>query len=99
MAAGLTPVLQVRSAPHWAQRCLGETKTDPPCDPDPADLADFTTAAARRYSGSFGDLPRVRYWQGLNEPNLSFFFYPQYVGDKPVSPFLYRALINGSMPR
>jgi hypothetical protein len=73
---------------------LGETETDPPCDPDPADLADFTTAAVRRYSGSFGDLPRVRYWQGLNEPNLSLFFNPQYAGDKPVSPFLYRALIN-----
>ena len=25
VAAGLTPVLQVRGAPHWAQRCPGET--------------------------------------------------------------------------
>jgi hypothetical protein len=94
VAAGLTPVLQVRSTPRWAQRCVGETVTDPPCDPDPADLAAFTTAAAQRYSGRFAGLPRVQYWQGLNEPNLSLFFNPQYDGDNPVSPFLYRALIN-----
>lgn len=92
--AGLTPVLQIRSAPHWAQRCIGETEFDPPCDPDPARLAAFATAAAQRYSGRFGDLPRVQYWQGLNEPNLSLFFNPQFDGDRPVSPFLYRALIN-----
>jgi hypothetical protein len=75
--AGLMPVLIVDGAPKWAQRC-----TAPPglqasemCDPDPAALAAFATAAARRYSGAFGDLPRVQYWQGLNEPNLTLFFY------------------------
>ena len=31
----------------------------------PGDLAAFTTAATRRYSGQFDGLPRVRYWQGL----------------------------------
>ncbi len=93
VAAGLTPVLQVRGAPLWAHRChSGET--DIPCNPDPAALADFATAAARRFSGSFGGLPRVTYWQGLNEPNLSLFFAPQYEGDRPVSPDLYRVLIN-----
>jgi hypothetical protein len=93
VAAGLTPVLQIRGAPIWAQRChSGET--DAPCNPDPNALAAFATAAARRYSGSFLNLPRVAYWQGLNEPNLSLFFNPQYDGDKPVSPDLYRALIN-----
>lgn len=93
VAAGLTPVLQIRGAPIWAQRChSGET--DAPCNPDPGALAAFATAAARRYSGSFGNLPHVVYWQGLNEPNLSLFFNPQFDGDKPVSPELYRALIN-----
>jgi hypothetical protein len=92
---GLTPVLQIRSAPTWVQRCpAAQIDTGGPCNPDPAALADFATAAARRYSGQFGGLPRVQYWQGLNEPNLSLFFNPQYEGDKPVSPFLYRALIN-----
>lgn len=93
VAAGLTPVLQVRGAPLWAHRChSGET--DVPCNPDPGALAAFATAAARRYSGNFGGLPRVTYWQGLNEPNLSLFFEPQFDGNKPVSPDLYRVLIN-----
>jgi hypothetical protein len=90
--AGLTPVLQVRGAPRWAQRCPGTL--DAPCDTDPADLATFATAAARRYSGAFGGLPRVRHWQGLNEPNLSLFFAPQFIGGKAVSADLYRGLIN-----
>ncbi len=93
VAAGLTPVLQVRGAPLWAHRChSGES--DVPCNPDPAALAAFATAAARRFSGNFGGLPHVTYWQGLNEPNLSLFFAPQFDGDKPVSPYLYRTLIN-----
>lgn len=92
-AAGLEPILQVRGAPPWAQRChSGET--DAPCNPDPGALAAFTTAAVRRYKGDFGGLPRVRYWQGLNEPNLSMFFNPQFDGDRPASPDLYRVLIN-----
>jgi len=92
-AAGLEPILQVRGAPLWAHRChSGET--DVPCNPDPNALADFTTAAVRRYRGDFGGLPRVRYWQGLNEPNLSLFFMPQYVNGKPASPYIYRTLIN-----
>ncbi len=94
VAAGLTPVLQVRGAPLWAQRCSGASETDAPCDADPAALAAFATAAASRYSGNFAGLPRVRYWQGLNEPNLSLFFTPQFEGDRAVSPDLYRALIN-----
>ncbi|HXS48106.1 MAG TPA: hypothetical protein VN756_11680, partial [Solirubrobacterales bacterium] len=51
-------------------------------------------AAASRYSGHFGNLPRVQYWQGLNEPNLTLFFFPQFDGNRAVSPYLYRALIN-----
>jgi hypothetical protein len=93
VAAGLTPVLQIRGAPAWAQRC-GFTSFDTPCDPDPGELAAFAAAAARRYSGTFGGLPRVYYWQGLNEANLSLFFKPQFVDGKAVSADLYRALIN-----
>jgi hypothetical protein len=94
VAAGLTPVLQVRGAPRWAQRC-GFVSIDAPCDMNPADLAAFTTAAVRRYSGQFGGLPRVQYWQGLNEPNLSLFFLPQFDGSgRAVSAELFRTLIN-----
>ncbi len=93
VAAGLTPVLQVRGAPAWAQNC-GPTRYDAPCEPDPTKLAQFTKAVVTRYSGRFEGLPRVRYWQGLNEPNGGFYFQPQFKNHKPVSPRLYRKLIN-----
>jgi len=93
--AGLTPVLMVHGAPSWAQRCsTGRPTWVPVCDPDPAMLAAFATAAARRYSGVYAGLPRVRYWQGLNEPNLSLFFNPQLDGRRVVSADLYRRLID-----
>ena len=91
--AGLTPVFQVRGAPLWASRCA-TSSIDVPCRPDPAALAEFATAAATRYSGFFNGLPRVRYWQGMNEPNLSLFFKPQFEGATAVSADLYRELIN-----
>lgn len=94
VAAGLTPVLQVRSAPAWAERCTPDPQLESVCNPDPVALAAFAKAAARRFSGFFGDLPRVQYWEGMNEPNLSLYFEPQYEGDTPVSPELYRTLLN-----
>ncbi|HYP55936.1 MAG TPA: hypothetical protein VEQ41_06510 [Solirubrobacterales bacterium] len=95
VAAGLTPVLQIRGAPRWAQRCAHAFSNDSPCDLNPADLSAFATAAARRYSGAFGGLPRVQYWQGLNEPNLSLFFLPQFDSSgRAVSAELYRTLLN-----
>jgi hypothetical protein len=96
IAAGLTPVLQVDGTPQWAQRC--QTPGVFPgsiCDPNPGDLRDFATAAASHYSGRTPGVPAVKYFQGLNEPNLSLFFFPQYeTSGKPISPFLYRDLIN-----
>lgn len=95
--AGLMPVLTVDGAPSWAQRCVSPPglQASEMCDPDPAALAAFATAAARRYSGSFGGLPRVQYWEGLNEPNLTLFFFPQFnTAGKGLSPGLYRNLIN-----
>jgi hypothetical protein len=96
VAAGLTPVVLIESAPSWAQRCQAPANVQlvPFCDPDPVALEAFAAAAARRYSGTFGGLPRVRYWQGMNEPNLSLFFYPQFSGGGAVSPALFRRLIN-----
>jgi hypothetical protein len=94
---GLNPLLLVDEPPKWAQRCVSPPglQLSEACDPDPAALAAFATAAARRYSGSFGGLPRVQYWQALNEPNLTLFFFPQFNTEfKPLSPGLYRALIN-----
>ena len=94
--AGLTPMLQLGSVPPWAQRC--ETPSVLPwatCDPDPTVLATFASAAAQHFNGGTPGAPRVRYWQGLNEPNLSIFFFPQFnTAGKPLSPSLYRTLLN-----
>jgi len=92
--AGLVPLLQIYGAPRWAQRCHRHSQSGAPCNLDPKALADFATAAARRYGGSFRDLPRVRYWQVQNEPNLYFFFNPQFKQGKAVSPGLYRTILN-----
>ena len=97
VGAGLTPVLEVYGAPAVGAEMPGagwRPFDGGICNPDPAALAAFATAAARRYSGHFEGLPRVRYWQGLNEPNLSLFFNPQFEGGKPVSPSCIAQLIN-----
>jgi hypothetical protein len=96
VAAGLTPVLQFDGAPTWAQRCTTPASfAGAICDPNPADLRPFAQAAAARYSGRIPGIPAVKYFQGLNEPNLSLFFLPQYeTSGKVVSPYLYRDLIN-----
>ncbi len=96
-AAGLTPYLLIEGPPRWAQRCKSPPNLQivETCDPDPVALAQFATAAARRYNGSFHGLPAVRYWQGLNEPNLTLFFYPQFTNSlTPLAANLYRTLIN-----
>jgi hypothetical protein len=95
--AGLTPVLDVDGTPTWVQRCElpGVVYGRAVCDPDPAALGAFATAAARRYSGLVAGVPRVSYWQALNEPNLSLFFFPQFdTTGRALSPALYRHLIN-----
>jgi hypothetical protein len=82
---GLQPIVGIQNAPEWAERSregFPGTRT-----PDPTELAAFARAAARRYSGTFQGLPRVRYWQVWNEPNLSIFMTPQ-------SADHYRRMVN-----
>jgi hypothetical protein len=93
--AGLTVILSLhQGVPAWAERGGG----GPPGtrNPDPAELGLFARAAAIRYGGSFGGLPRIRYWQIWNEPNLDVFLAPQYNGDEAVSPEIYRAMVNAA---
>ncbi len=92
VAAGLTPLVQVFSAPSWAERC--QEVGSGICNPDPVEFARFSAAAAKRYNGDFEGLPRVRFWEPWNEPNLFSSFLPQYNGKKKVSPDLYRGLLN-----
>lgn len=68
--------------------------------PNASDYKDFSIALAERYSGSFnppgagGVLPRVRYYQAWNETNLPAYITPQFDGNTPVSPGIYRDLLN-----
>jgi len=96
-ARGLTVAFTVVGAPRWAQGA-----NPPPEDeyrvgawkPNPRMFGEFAEAAATRYSGKFGDLPRVRYWEAWNEPNLPRYLAPQWNGNKPKVPELYRRLLN-----
>lgn len=89
-AAGLDPIVDIVGIPGWAL----QPGTSGPGTPKAADLGRFATAAARRYSGSYHGLPRVREWQVWNEPNLMPDLSPQLVGGKPVSPDAYRKMVN-----
>jgi hypothetical protein len=89
-ADGLLPILDLVDAPQWA----AATGRDRASAPDPVEFGRFAKAAAVRYSGSFDGLPRVRYWQAWNEPNLSLYLEPQYVGTTPFSPGSYRSMVN-----
>jgi hypothetical protein len=106
--AELQPLLVINHAPPWA-----EGPGRPPVDgtvgpgswrPSAARLRRFARAVARRYSGTLrvaggATLPRVRYFQAWNEPNLSVDLSPQYERRsgalRAVAPALYRDLLNG----
>ena len=95
VAEGFAPIVYVQTAPRWAQRCTAKSTA---CRPSPSELAQFMTAAARRYSGSFSRLPRVRYWQIWNEPNLNAYLVPQYDAKRrPASPDWYRSMVNAAV--
>ena len=104
---GLTPLLMILSAPAWAEGAHRPALAPPGTwEPNAGQFASFARAAAQRYSGAYPDplyggesLPRVRYWQAWNEPNLPYYLSPQWtrVGNRyaPASPNLYRRLLNG----
>ena len=103
----LEPLVVINDAPDWAENRPPEA---PPAmrdwRVDPGELGKFALAAARRYSGTLPGLPRVRYWQAWNEPNLSTFLNPQLASQltkPPALPFdpadvvsadWYRPMVN-----
>ncbi len=95
-AAGLRVILDIQGAPLWARGKLDYrgNRYDGPFEPSPSALADFATAAATRYGGSFGGLPRVRYWQVWNEPNLTAYLVPLEKKGRLYSPLWYRSMVN-----
>jgi hypothetical protein len=89
---GLAPIASIHSAPDWAEG--PGPGPDGTVSPDPIELARFAGAAAERYSGRVPGLPRVRYWQAWNEPNLNMFLNPQRNGKRFPSPDHYRRMVN-----
>ncbi|HWX44825.1 MAG TPA: hypothetical protein VNY52_05845 [Solirubrobacteraceae bacterium] len=106
VAAGLTPLLVVSCAPDFAEAPHRWRYAYPGSwAPNPVAFGEFASAVARRYSGAFPDplrsgmaLPRVRFLQGWNEPNLARYLGPQWVAQdgrwSAFSPSLYRQLLN-----
>jgi len=106
VAHGQTVLLMASEAPTWAEA------SDMPAGfpysgiwkPDARAFGQFAHALALRYSGHFRDgsgvrLPRVRYFQAWNEPNLPYYLAPQWARNgngpwTPVSPGIYRGLLN-----
>lgn len=104
---GLRVLINITGAPTWAQgprrpsnAAAGSWR------PDPKQFAQFAKAAALRYDGAYRDpsdpliaLPRVRYWQAWNEPNLDQYLTPQWTrkrdgGFMAASAGIYRRLLN-----
>jgi hypothetical protein len=97
----LKVILTIYLAPSWAEGpnrpTTGKSYYISPgsWDPNPQQFAKFVHAAATRYSGSFPDpqspghmLPRVKFWEMWNEPNIPGYFAA------PNSPDAYRTLLN-----
>ena len=102
-ARGLQVMFTVARAPAWAvgPNRPPDSVTQPVnWDPDPKAYGEFGQALATRYSGTYpdplgtGPLPRVRYYAAWTEPNLGVFFGPQWNGNKPVGPTIFRAMLN-----
>ena len=89
VAAGLEPLVSFTAAPAWAEGPnrppVGDNAPTGTWRPNPGAYRLFAQAAAARFSGRTPDpaqmgvvLPRVRYWQAWNEPNLTDFLTPQW---------------------
>jgi len=102
-ARGLEVLFTVQDAPPWA-----EGSNRPPTavaprgswKPSPSAYGDFARALATRYSGDFAaaitdpPVPRVRYYQAWNEPNLDSYLTPQWKRGRPAAALHYRRLLN-----
>lgn len=82
--AGLTPILDVASTPHWAyaKRPQGVNAGTPKA----AMLGQFAKALALHYDGKH-DAPAEHIYQVWNEPNVSLYL-------SPVKASTYRSMVN-----
>jgi hypothetical protein len=81
-------------APRWAT-AGGQGKSPERANlrPLPSEFAKFAGAVAKRYSGSFRQLPRVDWFSIWNEPNHMLFLKP--LAEAPV---IYRQLVSAAVP-
>ena len=84
-AAGLTPILDVSSAPGWAyaKKPQGVNAGTPKA----AALGEFASALAKHYDGSTPGVPAAHVFQVWNEVNNSLFM-------GPVNAGTYRGMVN-----
>lgn len=107
-AHGMRVLIAINRAPDWAEGANRDPQArEGTWRPDPNKLAQFATAVATRYSGSYPDplrpgatLPRVKYWLVWAEPNLSLHLTPQVKErqgkQRAVSPVHYRKMLNAA---
>ena len=85
-AAGLTPILDLDSAPHWAyaKKPQGVNAGTP----NAAALGEFATALAKHFSGDTDGVPAEHVFQVWNEVNNTLFLGPT------TSATAYRGMVN-----
>jgi hypothetical protein len=101
-ADGLRVILEFTGAPQWAEGPnMPSTATPGTWEPNDQDIEQYATALATRYSGHFPDptdpsqmLPKVWAFELWNEPNLPEYLSPQWSHGHPVSPVIYRGMLN-----
>jgi hypothetical protein len=99
---GLSVMFTVYDAPSWAEGPNRPRDAEPGSwKPEPGAYKAFAQALAARYDGSYPDplrsgikLPRVRYFEAWNEPNLDTYLDPQWEGNEWVGASRYRGLLN-----
>jgi hypothetical protein len=92
---GLEVMLTVYGAPTWAEGKNRPSNVEAGAwKPNPTRLQQFAQALARRYSGTFLGLPRVKFFEAWTEPNLKQYLAPQWKKKKPKSPARYRRMLN-----
>lgn len=97
VAHSLDPILTVQAAPLWAEDGDASVRSGQDWRVDPTEFGRFGSRAARLLRQLRG-LPRVRYRQAWNEPNLSFFLGPQLARAGPEDRSRERHL-HRSIPR
>jgi hypothetical protein len=85
-------MINVTGSPKWANGGLSENHMPKNVN----DLKTFAQLLAVRYDGENPGMGSVELWSVWNEPNLTQFLTPQYVGKKIVSPANYAKLFKAA---